>query len=280
MEQPIGSVGRSLHLLRAVAAVLRADRRLAVIAGGLATVQVVLMAACFVAGFRWLPGGELSHGPIVMLVTAWPLAFVTTFLGVVLVLVADAAFDGRTLPFGAAVRMALRRTPQILAWSLLSAGVGALLRLLTERLPGGFLAELLLGTAWGCATLFAVPVLALDPAPAPRRVLERSAATFRACWPESTVGGLAIGTALLVVVLPALGIGMVAFVWGLAAGFSAGVVAVLAPCVLAVAASLAGLFVATGLFTLALYRAGTLGHELAGPFAYADLGAAVKTRPR
>jgi len=77
---------------------------------------------------------------------------------------------------------ARQRLGIIAAWSLLVCTVGALLRVLEERLPlGGRIVAALVGLSWSLATLFAVPVLAYENL-GPLETLRRSSQIFRRRW--------------------------------------------------------------------------------------------------
>ena len=116
---------------------------------------------------------------------AYPTIFISTFFGVGFVLMADAAFDGRDLSVGAALRGAVERLPAIAAWALVSALVGIVLRAI-EQLPGaggvvGRVVAWVLDTAWALATLFVVPALAVEDV-GPLAAARRSASVIRSRW--------------------------------------------------------------------------------------------------
>jgi hypothetical protein len=90
-------------------------------------------------------------------------------------------------------RAAVSRLPQILAWTLVSATVGMLLKMAdrkADRWQG--LAFSLLGVAWSVATFFVVPVLVVEKV-GPWDALKRSAKVISDSWGEAFVADLGIG---------------------------------------------------------------------------------------
>ena len=85
------------------------------------------------------------------------------------------------------------RLPQIFAWSLVSATVGVLLKLLEnvhEKL--GEIISMVLGTAWTIMTFFVVPVLVVEKV-GPFEAISRSTAILRKAWGEALVSHWGIG---------------------------------------------------------------------------------------
>ena len=96
---------------------------------------------------------------------------------------------------GSALSAAAKRIGPILAWALVAATVGTVLRLLRER--AGFVGRIvvsLAGAAWSLATFFVVPVLVLEDLPI-GATFTRSVDTFKKTWGESFVGSASLGIA-------------------------------------------------------------------------------------
>ena len=106
----------------------------------------------------------------------------------------------------------------------------------------------MLGVAWSLATMFAVPLLAIEDAGA-RRAARRSAAIFRDRWGEATIGTVSVGFVAVVGSVP--GTALVAL--GLAAGGAAGIALAAVGAVLLMAA-VAISNTLQELFALAVYR--------------------------
>jgi len=116
-----------------------------------------------------------------------------------------------TVAFG--LQSAMGLLPQILAWSLLSATVGFVLRMIENKAEGlGRLVVGLIGVAWSVATYFVVPVLVVERV-GPIDALKSSAGILRRSWGEALVsrigmGFIVFGAALLSFLPAVLGIAM------------------------------------------------------------------------
>lgn len=157
--------------------------------GGLAVLSVFL----FAGGPAAIAGGHVGLGlALWATILDYPWTLVTVFCGVAFVSQVSARMDGRAVSVRDGLRVAWSRRGAIAWWALLSAGVAAVLRLIGE-IPGlgkvGDWIAGLAGAAWGLATVFIVPVLALEDAGV-RRSLATSVKTFRARWGEELTGGL------------------------------------------------------------------------------------------
>jgi hypothetical protein len=128
-----------------------------------------------------------------------------TFFGVAAAHNANAALEGRDPTLGDGLRMAMSRLGVIIQWGLLSATVGLVLQILADKLGGigGAIVQGLGGLAWGIASFFALPILALEGL-GPIATLKRSASVVRERWGESLVGNAAIGIVSLLGILLAL----------------------------------------------------------------------------
>jgi hypothetical protein len=119
--------------------------------------------------------------------------------GAVVVAIAADRFDGGDAGLRHGFATARRRLPALLAWSLVSATVGALLRVLEERLgPPGRWVTGGLGLLFSVGTVLVVPVLVLEG----ERVLpglRRSARLFRERFGEAAGGQTGLTLALSVV---------------------------------------------------------------------------------
>jgi hypothetical protein len=276
MVVPDGRWARSRFWLARVWELFRGDRSLMAIAA-LATVLNVVAAALIFGLAAALLGGHrdsrvaLGVGAAVF---SYPSTVVSTYCNVALLRMAQARFDGRHCSMGAGFRAANRRLPQILGWSLVAVVVGFILSQLVERIPfGGWILSLLGGIAWSLATMFAVPVLAVEdagPIEAPKRSLE----IFRARWGEGIIGNITVSVVTAVAAVP----GGLLLAFGVIAGGPGGVAAAV------VGAMLLALTLTAGramdqLYALAIYRDQVLGEPSFGLGAN-ELNQFMKTRKR
>jgi hypothetical protein len=184
--------------------------------------------------------------------------FVVVFCNAGLISCAIMRFHGETPTLGDGFRAAASRLPQILAWALVSATVGVLLKAVESghKRVGEFISAIL-GTAWTVMTYFVVPVLVVEKV-GPFQAIARSLTLLKATWGEALIGNLGLGffkflLALPFILLIALGVALVA------ASNAAGPLLIVAVAVFAVAALyfLVYLAVASALETIflsALYQ--------------------------
>jgi hypothetical protein len=277
-----GKIKRSAALLKQAWGVLRDDPALAVfpVLSGIATLLViasfvtpVLLSPELRGAFESLAESERAarHGghaeggqgqwmAVAILFTFYLVtSFVTIFFNAALLGAADRKFRGQPTGVGVGLSIALQRLPQIAAWSLLSAIIGTVLRLLEERV--GFLGRIaiaLVGAAWAIASYFAVPALVVEGL-GPIDALKRSAETIRKSWGESLALGIGFGIANVVVTVSVILTVVAAIAISAATGSAAVMVALLA---LAVLELLSWVILATTLRAItqaALYRYATDG---------------------
>ena len=94
--------------------------------------------------------------------------------------------------------------PQIVAWSLVSATVGLLLKIVEnahEKI--GEIVSAILGTAWTVITFFVVPVLVVEKV-GPFAAIGRSLSLLKKAWGEALVGGFGLGLFKLLLLLPGI----------------------------------------------------------------------------
>jgi hypothetical protein len=264
-----GRIARSWRLTRAAWEVVRGDRALltlgaiSVIAGAIGLALIFVLSGSF-------DNGRLSGGQILLftLIFAYPLTFVSVFLNTAIAASAAASLEGRRLSLGQALAVPLRRLGPVAAWALISAVVGFVLEQLASRLPlGGSIAARLVGLGWALASLFAIPILALEDCSAPE-ALRRSAHVVKKRWGEGIGGSLIIGAWMAIAVLAIVVLGVI----GAAATNDVPAVrdAIIAVGVLALVAIVALQLLVRQTFAVALYRYATTG-DTPGPFSEHDL---------
>jgi hypothetical protein len=266
-----GRIARSWRLTRAAWEVVRGDRSLlllaaiSAIAGGIGLALIFILGGSFQNGR--LKGDELA---LYALIFAYPLMFISVFFNTAIAAAASAALEGRHLSVGQALAVPMRKLPAVALWSLIAAVVGFLLEQAASRLPlGGSIAARLVGLGWALASLFAIPIIALEDCSAPE-ALKRSSQTVKQRWGEGIGGSLIIGAWTAIAMLLAI----VAFVLAAVATNDVPAVrdAVIVLGVLVLAAIVALQLVVRQTFAVALYRYATDGSAL-GPFAEGDLQA-------
>jgi len=258
-----GRIARSWRLTRAAWQVVRHDRTLLAL-GALSVLSgAVTLAVVF-------GDGRLSSGDFALyaLIFAYPLTFISVFFNTAVAAAAAAALDGRHLSLGEALAVPIRRIGQVALWALIAAVVGFVLEQLASRLPlGGSIAARLVGVGWSLASLFAVPILALEDCSAPE-ALRRSAGVVKKRWGESVGGNVIIGAWMVIVIIPLLLVFVIAAAAAASVPGLQDLVIVLG--VLALVAIVGLQVVVRQAFAVALYRYATTG-ESQGPFQEHDL---------
>jgi hypothetical protein len=263
-----GRVRRGWRLTRLAWDLIRRDRTMIALAlMGALFACIASLAVLYFGGYFDHPGstGRLA---LVGLIAIYPSTFASVFFNVALTSAAAASLDGRELTLREALDASIQRIGKIAVWSLIAAGVGAVLNQIASRVPGGGkLLTLLAGAAWSLATIFVIPILVVeDIAPLPS--LKRSASLFRERWGESVAGRLTIDAWMVVLGIPAgilFGLGISVVDTSPATGATMLTVAALVfVAMFAIGAAL------NQVFSLALYRYATGGP--AEVFPEADLG--------
>jgi hypothetical protein len=125
--------------------------------------------------------------------SAYVSTFVALFFNVALAACAARSMRGEDTKVRDGLAAAARRIGPILGWTVVSTTFGLLLRAFENRVPLlGKIAAGIAGAAWGIATFFVVPVIALEGT-GPLKSLQHSAAIIKARWGEGATGAATIG---------------------------------------------------------------------------------------
>jgi hypothetical protein len=260
---------RGWRLTKAAWALIRRDPTMILIAligagCGLAGAAALL----YFSGYLSSPTHSRGDLALAAVIGIYPMTFLSVFFNVALAGAAAASFDGRPIGVREALGISWRRLGRIAQWSLLAAGVGLLLEQIASRIPGaGRLASWLLGAAWSLATIFAVPLLALEGA-GPLETAKESVHLIKSKWGEGVTGLAGIGVWTVFALIPVgilFGVGL--SVRNHDATLSAALIAIAVGAILLVsAASLA----TQQVFSVALYRYASGAPDTRG-FDVADL---------
>ncbi len=281
-EQKEGRIARSWRLTRASWQVVREDRvilLLAILSTSLGAVGVAVifgvagLGSSSAHGHRHLVDGRVA---IVALILAYPLMFISTFFNTAIAAAASAGIEGRRLSFGRALAVPASRVGQLAVWALLATIFGVVLEQLARRLPlAGAIVARFVGLAWSIASLFAIPILALEGGSA-SHALKRSTELIKQRWGEGIAGNVIVAAWTIVIFIPLL----VVFVVGLVATRHAPAarIAVFALAAAAFVALTALSGVVRQIFAVALYRYAA-ENDTSGPFHEQDLRAPFSKRP-
>ena len=270
-------LSRSWELVKASAAVLRADKELLVfpIVSAVASLLVVVTFAVPVILTLVVAPGSVEGGrfPVVGYVLGFAFYvvqyFVIFFCNTALVGAALIRLRGGDPTVRDGFRIASSRLGPIFGYALIAATVGMILRTIAER--AGFIGKLVIGMigfAWNVATYLVVPVLVVENV-GPVDAIKRSVAHLRKTWGEQIIGNLGLGTAFGLLTLGTILSGILLFIGAAMTGSIALMVAV---GVLLVAALIAIALISSalsGVYAAAVYRYATEGD--AGTFFTADM---------
>lgn len=203
----------SIALAQASWAVLVKDKQLAVfpVVSGIACAFIFLTFAipigivAFIVGpdnlqNDYAPYWEIPVSFLFYLLTY----FAVIFCNSALVSCALMRFNGETPTLKDGFKAAAARWREILAWAVVSATVGLLLKLIENghEKAGQFIASLL-GTGWTIMTFFVVPILVVERV-GPFAAVKQSIMLMRKTWGEALVGNIGLGFFKFLLFLPAL----------------------------------------------------------------------------
>jgi hypothetical protein len=187
---------RSLELVKASWRILMEDKKLLAfpIMSGFFTLLVI---ATFVVPLIFSNGAYSlatnSVTGIVLLFLFYLVSyFVVIFFNVGLISCVHAKLNGKDMTVGEGLSSAGRHIGSIVAWAVVAATVGLILRMIEDR--AGFLGQIaasIVGGVWSLITLFVVPVLAFEDKGV-FSAMKESVELFKKTWGESVVGTISI----------------------------------------------------------------------------------------
>jgi hypothetical protein len=203
-------LSNSFALARSSWQVLRTDKKLVLfpILSGICCIIVLIAfwAPVLLAQPAFLQGKGNPPAWIYPLAFAFYFVnyFVIVFFNAALVSCALIRFHGGTPTVGDGLRAAFSRLPQILAWALVSATVGMILKVIenAHEKAGEFISAIL-GTVWTVITYFVVPVLVVEKV-GPIEAIKRSVSILKKTWGEKLIGGFGIGLFIFLLALPGI----------------------------------------------------------------------------
>lgn len=156
----------------------------------------------------------------VVFLTYFGLAFIATFFNVCVVYTTKVRFEGGNATFGESIKFAFSKLALIFQWSLLSATVGLILRILHNLASnfgkiGQIVANILIGLVgmtWSIVTIFVVPVMVYEGL-GPFSAIKKSTLVIKQTWGESLIKAIGLGfVQILMVVLVIVGSGALTYV--------------------------------------------------------------------
>ncbi len=215
-------ITNGFELARSSWHVLREDKKLIVfpIISGLGCLLVLISFGVPLAAFthwnEFMDNQNNFKPPVWMYAVAFAFYFcnyfVIVFCNSALISCALLRFNGESCTISDGFQAAASRLPQILAWSLVSATVGVLLKVIENvHEKAGEFVSAILGTAWTITTYFVVPVLVVEKV-GPFQAIRRSLQILRKTWGEALVGHMGIGFFMFLLCLPGILLLMLGFI--------------------------------------------------------------------
>jgi uncharacterized protein DUF6159 len=208
-----GRLSRGWALAKRSWAVLRADRSLVwyPVVSGLATLGAAVLIFGPAAAIYSSSGSSEVVIVVAAIIGAFVLTWIAVFFNTALAAAASKSLAGQDTTMDDGFAVARARIGVITQWAIVQATIGLLLTAIREALSENLLGQIfagLLDFAWGAATFFVVPVLALEGA-GPRDAFKRSVGVLKGHWGEGVVGTVSVsGVIFLIVMLPAILIGV------------------------------------------------------------------------
>lgn len=218
--QKIGKWRGGFLIARQSFALLKADKEI-VLFPILATVSTMILGVLFCIivffflfsghGDAWIAEGNraMTEGEAIAVYGALFViyiigAFIAAFFQAGLVTIVHARLNGQDFTFRDGMQNAIRNMRKIFIWSVVTATVGIVLRVISDRSEWlGKLVAGILGAAWGIITFFIVPVLALEDL-SMKDSIKKSASIFRATWGETIVVNFSMGLLFFLIFLGGL----------------------------------------------------------------------------
>jgi hypothetical protein len=208
-----GRLSRGWALAKRSWAVLRADRSLVwyPVVSGLATLGAAVLIFGPAAAIYSSSGSSEVVIVVAAIIGAFVLTWIAVFFNTALAAAASKSLAGQDTTMDDGFAVARARIGVITQCAIVQATIGLLLTAIREALSENLLGQIfagLLDFAWGAATFFVVPVLALEGA-GPRDAFKRSVGVLKGHWGEGVVGTVSVsGVIFLIVMLPAILIGV------------------------------------------------------------------------
>jgi len=218
----MGAFSRSWKITKLSFDVIKKDKELLLfplLAGIFSILFIVLMVVpSFLYSLISVDSNSIT-GYVILFVVYLGLAFIATFFNVCVVYTAKKRFEGGNATFGESIKFSISKLHLIFLWSLLSATVGLLLKILdnlAERMgkSGAIFVMILrsiLGMAWSILTIFVVPSMVYYDL-TPILAIKKSTETLKKTWGESLIRHFGLGLAQMVFILIGVPISILLFI--------------------------------------------------------------------
>jgi hypothetical protein len=215
------SVSRSFALIKESWKVISLDKEILLfpVLSGVALLFILLsfVIPVFFLGYFNGSDPEISGGLFIIGLFLFYLLcyFVVIYFNTALITCSRIRLTGGNPVFMDGIRNANAHLVPIFIWAMISATVGLVLQLISEK--AGFIGQIIIGfigMAWSLISYFAIPVMIFEEK-GPVEAIKESASLFRKTWGETLVGQGSIGIVMII-----LGIaGLIPIILALMSGF-------------------------------------------------------------
>ena len=207
-----GTFARSYQWVKESWAILKQDKELAVIPVVSAICSMVVLGIFTVFGYyleirfdlRTIPTAYFYLFSFIYYLITY---FVVSFFSAVMATCVSIRMKGDNPTLNDGIKNASAHVGALFLWSILSATVGLVLRIIFERSALlGKIVVWIVGALWSLATFFIIPVLVLENLSVGKGI-KRSKEIFLKTWGENFVGGLGVGIFFGLLFLAGLAVG-------------------------------------------------------------------------
>ncbi len=230
-QQPkMGHFKRSVELTKSAWHVLKLDKELMTLPliGFLYSIVVLVISGAVLGASSLVSGnGQSIIRAVAAVVAAVGLTFVSSLIAGAICYAAIHRFEGGDPTVKGSLAAARQKAKPLFLFSVLTATIGLVLRVIEERIPvGGVIMSWLGSVAWSIASLFAIPfIVTSNEHLGPIEATKKSTSLIKQVWGESVLVSLGIGLIGILVTFGYLIIAtLVTTLFGLGIGVSAGVV--------------------------------------------------------
>ena len=183
-------------------AVIRSDREL-LLFPLISSIALFIVSASFLVPVmasdsvrQFMESDTASHDPVVYIV-----AFLFYFINYFIIMFFNAGligcaiirFDGGNPTLADGFRTSMECLPQIFGWSLVSATVGMIIKVIESRSERvGQIVSAIIGLAWNVTTYFVLPILVVEKV-GPFEAISRSTDILKKTWGEALSANIGIG---------------------------------------------------------------------------------------
>src|SRR3989344_4382220 len=218
----------SWQLVKESFAVLKKDKEIMLfpIVSGILVVIAFISLFVPIAAFSFLSGSDLSSPLFYGLLFVYYVitSFIVIFFNTGLITCAHMRLNGKDPTFKDGLKHAWKHVGNIFVWSLISATVGLILRMIVDRIenserlgPFGKIVGMifigLLGMAWSFLTFFVIPVMVFENKNAFESI-KHSGSLFKKTWGENVIGQFSMGIIFGLLSLIGVGAFALAFLSG------------------------------------------------------------------